>query len=155
MNHELAIEQVLDAPVRTVWRAWTEHLEQWWCPLPWRTELHALELHPGGRFATTMLGPEGERHPGESVILEVVPERRVVFTNALLSGWQPQAGVPFSMVGVFEFTPEGSQTRYRAAARHWSAEDRDQHQAMGFEAGWTAVACQLEAVARRLASARA
>jgi uncharacterized protein YndB with AHSA1/START domain len=55
------------------------------------------------------------------------------------------------MVGLFEFTPESSGTRYRAAARHWTAEDCEKHRAMGFEAGWLAVAAQLEAVARRLA----
>jgi uncharacterized protein YndB with AHSA1/START domain len=153
MSHELAISHFIDAPVSLVWRAWSEHLEEWWCPLPWRTELHALELHAGGRFATTMMGPDGERHSGESVILEATPEQRVVFTNALLPGWRPQAGAPFAMVGLFEFTPESSGTRYRAAARHWTADDCEKHRAMGFEAGWLAVAAQLEAVARRLADA--
>ena len=50
-----------------------------------------------------------------------------------------------------EFTPEGTGTRYRAAARHWTAADCETHRAMGFEDGWLAVAAQLEAVARRLA----
>ncbi|MBB3909698.1 SRPBCC domain-containing protein [Sphingomonas desiccabilis] len=151
MNHELAIERILDAPVTAIWQAWRDHLEEWWCPLPWRTKLHALELHAGGRFATTMIGPEGERHGGEGLILEAIPAQRVVFTNTLLPGWRPQTGEPFPFVGIFEFTPEGAGTRYRAAARHWTADDREKHRAMGFETGWLAVAEQLEAVARRIA----
>jgi uncharacterized protein YndB with AHSA1/START domain len=152
MNHELAIDTFLDAPVAAVWRAWTEHLEQWWCPPPWRAELQALELRPGGRFAATMTGPDGARCGGESVILEVVAERRVVFTNALLPGWQPQTGDPFAFVGRFEFASERSGTRYRASASHWSAEACEQHRAtVGFEEGWLVIAKQLEEVARGLA----
>jgi uncharacterized protein YndB with AHSA1/START domain len=148
--NELSIERLLDAPVAAVWRAWTEHLPEWWCPRPWTTELHELDLHPGGRFSTTMRGPAGESFTGESVILEVVPERRVVWTNALTPGWQPQDPGPVMMVATFAFEPDGERTRYRASARHWTAEARDAHSAMGFEGGWTAVATQLEEVARRL-----
>jgi uncharacterized protein YndB with AHSA1/START domain len=151
MDNDLSIERVLDAPVAAVWRAWSEHLPEWWCPRPWTTDLHTLDLRPGGRFVTTMHGPEGQSFPGESVFLEIVPERRVVFTNALTAGWQPQSAEPVMMVGLFEMEPEGERTRYRATARHWTADASEQHAAMGFEAGWGAVAVQLEEVARRLA----
>jgi uncharacterized protein YndB with AHSA1/START domain len=149
--HELAIERLIDAPVAEVWRAWTEHLAEWWCPRPWTTELRALELRPGGRFESVMRGPAGEEHGGTSVILEVVPERRIVFTTALDPEWRPQEGSGMMMVGLFDMAPEGERTRYRAAARHWDAATAERHDAMGFEAGWGAVAAQLEEVARRLA----
>ena len=149
---ELSIERVLEAPVAAVWRAWTDHLAEWWCPRPWTTEVRALEFRPGGRFDTVMRGPDGEEHAGEGVVLEVVPERRLVFTNALHRDWQPQSPAPVAMVGVFEFSPDGDRTRYRAAARHWTAEACDAHAAMGFEEGWGAVAGQLEAVAQRVAA---
>lgn len=110
MNHELAIERVLDAPVSAIWQAWREHLAEWWCPLPWRTELHALELQAGGRFATTMISPDGERHDDEGLILEAVPAQRVVLTNALLPGWRPQPGNPFP-------SSDCSSSRPRARAR--------------------------------------
>lgn len=35
-------------------------------------------------------------------------------------------------------------------ARHWSAEDRDQHLAMGFEQGWNAAADQRKQLAKSL-----
>lgn len=150
MNNGLSIERVIDAPVAAVWRAWTEHLAEWWCPRPWTTELQELDLRAGGRFATVMRGPDGEEFGGESVFLDVVPERRVVFTNAIAPGWRPQSQPPL-FIGVFEFEPDGDRTRYRASARHWREEDKSNHEAMGFEAGWGAVAAQLEEVARRLA----
>lgn len=149
---ELAIRRTIDAPVAAVWRAWTDHLTEWWCPRPWRTEVIEHDLRPGGRSAMVMHGPAGERHEMEGVVLEVVPLRRIVFTDAFRAGWIPQK--PF-MLGFFDFTDLGAQTGYHAGARHWDAESYAQHQAMGFEAGWSAVADQLEQVARRIAGSQA
>ena len=146
---ELSVERLIDAPVAAVWRAYTNHLGEWFCPAPWRAEVVAMELRPGGRAAVTMHGPAGEVQPNEGVYLEVVPERRVVFTDAFRQGWYPQG--PF-IVGFMEFTPDGERTRYRGGARHWTSEAMEQHKAMGFEAGWTIVAEQLEAVAKRIAA---
>ena len=147
--HELTIERLIDAPVAAVWSAYTDHLGEWFCPAPWRAEVIAMDLRPGGRSAITMHGPDGQVMPNEGVYLEVVPERRIVFTDAFRKGWMPQG--PF-MIGFMDFAPEGKRTRYRGGARHWTAEALDQHKAMGFEAGWTTVAEQLEAVAKRIAA---
>ena len=95
-----------------------------------------------------MHGPNGEVMPNEGIYLEVEPMRKIVFTDAFREGWIPQG--PF-MVGVFEYTPEGDKTRFRASARHWTKEAFEQHQAMGFEQGWSVMAEQLDEVARRLA----
>ena len=145
--HELVTERLIDAPVAAVWRAYTDHLGEWFCPAPWRAEVVAMDLRAGGRSAVTMYGPEGEVQPNEGVYLEVVPERRIVFTDAFTDGWKP-AG-PF-MIGIFEFEPEGERTRYRGTARHWTAEARNRHEAMGFAEGWGKVAEQWEVVAKRI-----
>ncbi len=151
-NHELAVERILDAPIDAVWRAVTEHLEQWWCPKPWTTELVEMDLRPGGRFCAIMRGPAGEGgEPMEGILLDVVPERRLVFTNILDSHFDPQNSPVANIVGRFEFAPEGHKTRYRASARHWDAESARKHDEMGFTQGWSAVADQLEAVAQGLA----
>lgn len=147
-EHELVITKLIDAPVSAVWKAWTDHLTEWWCPKPWTTELVEFDLRTGGRSAMTMRGPNGEEAPQDGMFLEVIPERKVVFTDAFTAGWNP-AG-PF-MVGIMEFEPQGDKTAYRATARHWTAEAKAQHEAMGFTEGWGVVAEQLEAVAKRLA----
>ena len=150
-GHELAIERVFDAPVATVWRAMTDHIAEWWCPKPWSTEVVALDWRSGGRFALTMRGPDGSAQPGDGVLLEVVPERRIIFTNALNADWVPQAAQPLAVVGMFELSDAGGgKTHYRASSRHWSAEDRARHDEMGFAEGWGIAADQLEAVARGL-----
>jgi uncharacterized protein YndB with AHSA1/START domain len=95
-----------------------------------------------------MRGPNGEENAIEGVTLEVIPGRKIVWTDAFTSGWAPSG--PF-MVGTWEFTPEGDKTFYRGSARHWSDETYQQHNLMGFEQGWGAAADQLEAVAKRIA----
>ena len=141
---ELSVERHIDAPPETVFKVWTERLEEWWAPKPWTTRLIEQDLRPGGRSAMIMSGPDGATSALEGVILEVVPNRRIVATNAFAVGWIPQA--PF-MVALFTFEPEGSGTCYRAAARHWDEAACRQHEAMGFTEGWSIVARQLAELA--------
>lgn len=147
--HELLIERTMDAPASALWKAYTDHLEEWFCPKPWRAEVEAMDLRSGGAANITMYGPDGEVMPNKGVYLEVVPERLIVFTDAFTTGWDP-AGAPF-MVGSFAFEPQGDKTLWRGRARHWNAETLEQHKAMGFEGGWGIMADQWEAVAKRIA----
>ena len=154
---ELSITRYIHAPPETVYRIWAERMAEWWAPRPWKTRIVALELRPGGRFVFEMEGPEGERHPGEGVVLEAVPGERVVTTNAFAAGWQPRTQMDsdcdFPSVAIVTFEPEGSGTRYTARVRHWSEAAVAAHEAMGFEAGWNAVAAQLAELAEQEADA--
>jgi uncharacterized protein YndB with AHSA1/START domain len=141
---ELSVERLIAAPPAIVFKVWTTRLEEWWAPKPWTTRVIEQDLRPGGRSAMVMTSPDGMAVPMEGVILEVVPDQRIVFTNAFAVGWVPQ--VPF-MVGLFTFTAEGGGTRYRAASRHWDEAAQKQHEAMGFELGWGTVAGQLAELA--------
>jgi uncharacterized protein YndB with AHSA1/START domain len=143
-EHDLSIERLIDAPPEVVWQVWTERTEEWFCPKPWRVIIHAQELHAGGKSAMTMHGPGGEAMPMEGVFLEVVPGKRIVSTDAFKAGWEPQG--PF-MVAITDFIAEGGKTRYRATARHWTAEAKQQHESMGFADGWGKVAEQLAELA--------
>ena len=141
---ELSVERRIDAPVEQVWRTMTEQFEEWFCPRPWRAEARDVEWRAGGRSLVVMHGPDGEEMPNEGVILDYEPNRRFVFTDAFKAGWLPSG--PF-MVGVFEIVAEGAGTRFTATARHWTDEAVEQHRAMGFEAGWGAMADQLRTLA--------
>lgn len=144
----LSVTRLIDAPVETVWRIATERMAEWWCPKPWTVEIVEQDWRAGGRSAVIMRGPNGEEMPQEGVLLEVTPNTRFVFTDAFAVGWVPQR--PF-MVGTMEFADEGGKTRYTASARHWDAASCQQHREMGFEAGWSAVAEQLAALAEAAA----
>lgn len=141
---ELSIERMIDAPPEVVWRIWFDRIPDWFCPKPWRAEVVEHDVRPGGRAAVMMHGPDGEEMLNDGVFLEIVPNRRIVATDAFTPGWVPHG--PF-MVGWWEFEPaDGGKTRYRAGARHWTEEARKQHEDMGFKDGWMAAANQLAAI---------
>lgn len=143
--HEMSVERFIAAPPEHVWRCWTERLDDWYCPRPWQARKRKMELRAGGRFATDMHGPDGEQHGGEGVFLEVVPNRRLVFTTVTDGDWVPQEGM--QMIGIWEFDPRDGGTLLRGTARHWDAATAQQHRDMGFEAGWGAAMAQLAEIA--------
>lgn len=107
-----------------------------------------IDLRPGGVFSTLMRGPQGEEHPNPGCFLDIVPERRLVFADAMPPGFRP-AREAF-MTGVVVFEPDGDRTRCRAAALHATAEAREKHEAMGFHEGWGKATDQPVALARTL-----
>jgi uncharacterized protein YndB with AHSA1/START domain len=141
--HELSVTRLIDATPDQCWTVWTERFTEWWCPKPWTTEIVEHDLRPGGRSAVIMRGPNGEEAPMEGVFLEVIPARKVVFTDAFRAGWEPQEAF---FVGMMTFAAEGDGTRYTASARHWSEEAMQKHEAMGFHPGWDLVADQFKAL---------
>jgi uncharacterized protein YndB with AHSA1/START domain len=143
-ERELVLERVFDAPRDKVFRAWTEPklLKQWFAPKPWTTPGAALDVRPGGSCLIVMRDPEGNDHPSQGVYLEVVENARLVFTDAFTEAWQPSEKPFMTAVVTFEDAAEG-KTRYTARARHWTIEDREAHEKMGFHQGWGQCADQL------------
>ena len=148
---DLRLERVIDVKPDLVWACWTqpEHIVQWFTPAPWRTRSVDIDLRPGGRFNSVMLSPEGQEFPNLGCVLEIVPQRRLVFTDTLLEGFRP-SGKPF-FSAVVKIEPEGAGTRYIATAIHGNEETRRQHEQMGFHNGWSAALDQLVALAKTLA----
>jgi len=83
---ELSVSRVFKASPETVWRAFTRHGTEWFTPRPWTTPQVDYDLRPGGRADIVMQSPEGERHEYRGVVLEVIPERRIVTTGAMTEG---------------------------------------------------------------------
>jgi uncharacterized protein YndB with AHSA1/START domain len=133
-----------------VYRAWTEPdvLRQWFAPLPWTTPYAHLDVRPGGSNLITMRSPDGEDFPNQGVYLEVVPNQRLVFTDAYTQAWEPSEK-PFMTV-VLTFEDLGGQTRYTARVLHWTVADRQQHEQMGFHQGWGQCATQLTELLQRI-----
>lgn len=149
-DRELVLTRLIDAPRAALYRAWTEPelLRQWFTPAPWTVAEAELDVRPGGASLVVMRSPEGELFPNRGVYLEVVPGRRLVFTDAYTGAWQPSEK-PF-MTAIVSFEDEAGKTRYTARVRHWSVADREAHEKMGFHDGWGRCADQLAALAARL-----
>lgn len=150
-DRTLTLVRTLDAPRDKIFRCWTEGplLMQWFTPAPWKTVEVELDVRPGGSTRIVMQNPDGETFPNLGIYLDVVPNERLVFTDAFTSAWEPSAK-PF-IVGDIRLEDAGNnQTRYTAIVRHWSVEDRDRHDKMGFHDGWNKAADQLETLAKTL-----
>jgi uncharacterized protein YndB with AHSA1/START domain len=150
LKRELVLTRLIDAPRELVYRAWTdpELLKQWFAPKPFTTPEAVLNVRPGGSNLIVMKSPEGAEMPNRGVYLEVVPNERLVFTDAYTEAWQPSQK-PFMTV-VLTFEDEDGKTRYTARVRHWTAEDCEAHESMGFFAGWGICADQMTELVTRL-----
>lgn len=149
-DRDLVLTRHIDAPPGALYRAWTEPalLKQWFAPLPYTTPHAEFDVRPGGASLVVMRAPDGSEFPNRGIYLEVVPDERLVFTDAYVAAWEPSAK-PFMTV-ILTFEPEGGGTRYTARVRHWTQEDRAAHEKMGFHEGWGRCADQLAALAARL-----
>jgi uncharacterized protein YndB with AHSA1/START domain len=150
-DRELVLTRVLNAPREKLFRCWTEPalITQWFTPPPYETIRAENELRAGGSNFIVMRSPDGVEMPCHGVYLEVIPNERLVFTDAFTSAWEPSEK-PF-MTGILTFEDVGDgQTRYTARVRHWTVADCEQHAKMGFHEGWGIATNQLEALARSL-----
>jgi uncharacterized protein YndB with AHSA1/START domain len=150
-DRELVLTRDIDAPRDKLFRAWTqpELLKQWFAPLPFTTPHAELDVRPGGSSVIVMRGPDGTDYPNRGVYLEVVENERLVTTDAFTSAWQPSEKPFMTLILTFEDIG-GGRTRYTARVRHWTVEDREMHEKMGFHEGWGTCADQLAALVARL-----
>jgi len=81
---DLVLERIVPVAQKLIWAAWTrpEHLKQ---------------------------SPEGQDLPSEGCYLEIVPEGRLVFTDALRAGFRPAENPFFTAVITIEPHAEGTR----------------------------------------------
>jgi uncharacterized protein YndB with AHSA1/START domain len=149
-DRDLVLTRVINARREKLFRAWTEPelLKQWFAPLPYTTPVAQLDVRPGGANLIVMRGPDGDDVPMRGVYLDIVPNERLVFTNAYTKAWEP-SDKPFMTV-IVTFEDQGGKTKYTALVRHWTVADREAHEKMGFHQGWGKCTDQLEALVTML-----
>ena len=147
---DLSFTRTLAVPRQLVWDCWTkpEHIPHFFIPRPHKVTAVDIDLRVGGRFNTTF-DVEGNVMDNQGVYLEVVPQQKLVFTDAYTEGWKPAPDPFMTAIVLFEEAGDG-RTDYTAIARHRSAEAAEQHKAMGFHDGWGTAVTQLEEYARGL-----
>lgn len=85
----------VDAPVTTVFKAWTDpmYFEKWWGPKDFTTKTHAHDLRPGGRMLFDICSNDGQAFPNECVFVAIEPPHRVI--------WDHISGHFFQVVATF------------------------------------------------------
>ncbi len=155
---DLVFDRMVDIPREMIWAAWTtpEHLKHWFTPDPWQTVDCEIDLRPSGIFKTVMLSPEGQEFPNLGCYLEIIPNEKLIWTNALQSGFRPAKLEPIENTNAFTFTAilslltDGNRTKYTATVIHSDEASCQQHNDMGFHSGWGTALDQLIAYMKKL-----
>ena len=81
--NELYITREYNAPLKLVWKAWTdpEHVAKWWGPRGFTLTSHSKDLKTGGSWIYTMHGPDGVDYPNHTFYHEVVPFKKLVYDH--------------------------------------------------------------------------
>jgi uncharacterized protein YndB with AHSA1/START domain len=56
-------------------------LAKWWGPDGFTNQFASFDFSVGGKWAFTMIGPDGTAYPNEAVFSAIVPDRRVVIRH--------------------------------------------------------------------------
>lgn len=82
---QLEIRRMFDAPRTLVFKVWTDpkHLAKWWGPRGFTTEVHEMDVRPGGIWRYSMRAPDGKEYPFDGVYVEVVEPGRLVFDGSI------------------------------------------------------------------------
>jgi uncharacterized protein YndB with AHSA1/START domain len=103
--------RVFNAPARLVFEAWSkpEHIKRWFGPQPYPVTLAEIDFRVGGKWRFAMTGPSGVQNGafgGE--YLEIIPNRKIVFTNSFET---PEPGIaPGTMVMTVTFEEKDGKT---------------------------------------------
>jgi uncharacterized protein YndB with AHSA1/START domain len=107
---------------------------------------------PAAIFRTVMRSPEGQEITNVGCFLEIVANRKLIWTVALKPGYRPSDptfDVP-AFTAIIMMQPHGKGTKYIALAMHKDEKDRNAHDRMGFSDGWGKALDQLVAAAKTM-----
>jgi uncharacterized protein YndB with AHSA1/START domain len=142
---EVVLDRDFGVPREFAWAAWTqpEHVAAWFAPVPWTIPRCEIDLTPGGTFLCVMRSPEGREYPNVACYLDVVPNERLVWTDALAPGFRPSTE-PL-MTAIVALEPRGAGTRCTVTVLHGDAATRTRHEGVGFREAWSTALDQLAA----------
>src|SRR5262245_44327399 len=132
----LIINRWLSAAPARVFQAWTDpvRMMQWFAPEGMATPIAESDLRVGGRYRVLMREADGVEHDVSGEYVEIIEDRRLVFTWA----WRNSPEI-VSLVSV-ELEPEGKGTQLTLRhERLADVESRDSH-----NSGWSSALNKLE-----------
>jgi uncharacterized protein YndB with AHSA1/START domain len=140
-NRTLTLKKVLNAPVKSVWEAWTdpEHIMRWWAPKGMKIDIIEHNFTIGGIWKYSMPMPDGNLFVSEGQYLDIVPYRKIVTT----ADFKPMTeGVELHVL----FEEDGDKTNFTFSVIHASEEYCKQQEKMGFYNGWGSAFDRMESL---------
>ncbi len=131
---QILITREFNAPKHLVFRAWTEPalIRRWWSGGHGEVTVADVDLRVGGSWRYALVTPEGYEVGFHGEYREVVPNERIVCTEAF-------EGIPDgdeqAALCTYEFFEQDGRTSLRLLVEHRSKEGRDAHIESGMESG--------------------
>ncbi|QNE35898.1 SRPBCC family protein [Leifsonia shinshuensis] len=129
---DIVVRRILNAPVETVWRLWTdpELVTEWWGPQDYTSPSAQVDLREGGSYVFSMLAPDdqgGAESFTGGVYTAIVPHERLEFTQSItdedgvpLPGDQLPEGFTQNIRTVVEFADVNGLTELTITESGWS-----------------------------------
>lgn len=85
---DIVITRLIDAPVETVWQAWTDpkQVMRWWGPMNYTSSYCAIDLREGGKYVFSMKAPAdqgGQEMFTSGFYKKIIPLEYLEFTQGL------------------------------------------------------------------------
>jgi uncharacterized protein YndB with AHSA1/START domain len=139
MHHAIQVKRSFQAPVATVWAAFTkaEILDQWWAPKPWYTKTKSMDFRPGGRWIYAMCGPAGEVYWSFMAYESIEFEKSFIAEEGFcdIDGNPSADFIPSRWTSQFDSTPSGSYAHF--FIQFSNVDELEKIVKMGFEEGFT------------------
>lgn len=84
VKQKLIITREFDASLEHVWKAWTipEMCMKWWGPKNFTCPTCKIDFKVGGKYLYCMRSPEGKDFWGTGTYKEIIPMKRIVYTDS-------------------------------------------------------------------------
>lgn len=130
-NRTLTIEKTFDAPLKLVWKAWTEseQIVKWWAPQGMNMTVVEHNFEVGGKWKFSMPMPDGSEFISEGTYKEITEFKKIV-TSA---DFRPMTE---NVELIAEFEADGDTTKFTFSVVHETPEYCKQQEEMGFYNGW-------------------
>lgn len=145
-DRQILITREFDAPKELVYKAWTtpELVRQWWSGERGEMTVCEIDLRVGGGWRYAMVANEGFEVAFHGEYRELVPNERMVSTEAF-------EGIPdpdeHASLNTLTLTETDGRTTLTVLVEHPTQEGRDMHINSGMEGGMQEAMDRLEQVA--------
>ncbi len=127
-------------PVEALWKAFSDAnaVAAWFGPRDFSCEVDEYDFRVGGRWASRMIGPDGQQYPSSGEFTEIVPGQRLVLTDTFEPSVQDviPTELPGRVLVTILFESYGPGSRLTLRTQHASPQDRARNEAMGMIRGW-------------------
>ena len=145
-EEQILITREFDAPAHLVYQAWTtpELVKRWWNAKRGEVTVAEIDLRVGGMWRYVMVTPDGYEVGFHGEYREIVPNERIVSTEAFEGAPDPDAN---ATLNTLTLTEEDGRTMLTVLVQAPSKEVRDAIVESGMEVGMQDAMDLLEEVA--------